>query len=50
MKFEQENGEIIETEMTNEIVRMLIKSIIQILKDDNVNSETIKKIESLLNK
>lgn len=50
MKFEQENGEIIEAEMTNEIVRMLIKSIIQILKDDNVNSETIKKIENLLNK
>lgn len=50
MKFEQENGDIIETEMTNEIVRMLIKSIIQILKDDNVNSETIKKIENILNK
>ena len=49
MKFEQENGELNE-EMTNKIVIMLIKSIIQILKDDNVNEKTIKKIENLIEK
>lgn len=34
--------------MTNEQFRVVIKMIIQILKDDNVNEETIKKIEDLL--
>lgn len=34
--------------MTNEQFKIVIKMIIQILKDDNVNEETIKKIEALL--
>ncbi|MFL8969296.1 hypothetical protein ACKA04_04405 [Helcococcus kunzii] len=50
MKYEQENGGLKDLEMTNEIVRMLIKAITQILKDDNVKEETIKKIENLLRK
>lgn len=50
MKKEQELGEIQELDMTNEIVRMLVKSIIQILKDNNVEETVIKKIEDLLNK
>lgn len=35
--------------MTNEQFRVVLKMIIQILKDDNVKEETIKKIEDLLN-
>lgn len=35
--------------MTNEQFRVVLKMIIQILKDDNVSEETIKKIEDLLN-
>lgn len=50
MKYEQEIGDIKDLEMTNEIVRMLIKSIIEILKNDNVQEKTIKKIENLLRK
>lgn len=34
--------------MTNEQFRVVLKMIIQILKDDNVKEETIKKIEDLL--
>lgn len=34
--------------MTNEQFRVVLKMIIQILKDDNVSEETIKKIEDLL--
>lgn len=34
--------------MTNEQFKIIIKIIIQILKDDNVKEETIKKIEDLL--
>lgn len=34
--------------MTNEQFRVILKMIIQILKDDNVSEETIKKIEDLL--
>ena len=34
--------------MTNEQFKMVIKMIIQILKDDEVKEETIKKIEDLL--
>lgn len=37
-----------EEEMTNKIFETLIKAIIQILKDDGVKEETIKKIEDLL--
>lgn len=35
-------------EMTNKMLETLIKAIIQILKDDDVKAETIKKIEDLL--
>ena len=35
--------------MTNEQFKVVLKMIIQILKDDNVSEETIKKIEDLLN-
>ena len=34
--------------MTNEQFKIVIKMIIQILKDDEVKEETIKKIEDLL--
>lgn len=34
--------------MTNEQFRVVLKMIIQILRDDNVSEETIKKIEDLL--
>ena len=34
--------------MTNEQFKVVLKMIIQILKDDNVKEETIKKIEDLL--
>lgn len=34
--------------MTNEQFRVVLKMIIQILKDDNVKEETVKKIEDLL--
>lgn len=34
--------------MTNEQFKVILKMIIQILKDDNVKEETIKKIEDLL--
>ena len=34
--------------MTNEQFNAVLKLIIQILKDDNVSENTIKKIESLL--
>lgn len=34
--------------MTNEQFKTVIKMIIQILKDDGVKKETIKKIEDLL--
>lgn len=34
--------------MTNEQFKIVIKMIIQILKDDGVKEETIKKIEDLL--
>lgn len=34
--------------MTNEQFKTVIKMIIQILKDDGVKEETIKKIEDLL--
>lgn len=34
--------------MTNKMLETLIKAIIQILKDDDVKAETIKKIEDLL--
>lgn len=37
-----------EEKMTNKIFETLMKAIIQILKDDGVNEETIKKIEDLL--
>lgn len=34
--------------MTNEQFKIVLKMIIQILKDDGVKEETIKKIEDLL--
>lgn len=34
--------------MTNEQFKIVLKMIIQILKDDEVKEETIKKIEDLL--
>ena len=34
--------------MTNEQFQVVLKMIIQILKDDDVKPETIKKIEALL--
>ncbi len=34
--------------MTNEQLKIVIKAIIQILKDNGVKEETIKKIEDLL--
>ena len=34
--------------MTNEQFQVVLKMIIQILKDDNVKHETIKKIEDLI--
>lgn len=37
-----------EEKMTNKIVEMLIKAIIQILRNDGVNEETIRKIEDLI--
>lgn len=40
--------EIMEEKMTNKIFETLMKAIIQILKDDGVKEETIKKIEDLL--
>lgn len=36
--------------MTNEQFGIVIKMIVQILKDDGVKEETIKKIEALLEK
>lgn len=36
--------------MTNEQFKIILQLIIQILKDDNVNPETIKKIEDLIKK
>lgn len=36
--------------MTNEQFKIFIKMIIQILRDDGVKEETIKKIEDLLEK
>lgn len=49
----QRKGENME-EMTNEqfdrVMEMTRKSIVQILKDDGVKEETIKKIEALLEK
>ena len=40
--------ENMEQEMTNKIFETLMKAIIQILKDDGVKEETIKKIEDLI--
>ena len=40
--------EIMEDKMTNKIVEMLVKAIIQILRNDGVKEETIKKIEDLI--
>ena len=37
-----------EEEMTNKIFETLMKAIIQILNDDGVKEETIKKIEDLI--
>lgn len=34
--------------MTNEQLKIFVKMIIQILRDDKVNEETIKKIEALI--
>lgn len=49
----QRKGETME-DMTNEqfdrVMEMTRKSIVQILKDDGVKEETIKKIEALLEK
>lgn len=49
----QQKGETME-DMTNEqfdrVMEMTRKSIVQILKDDGVKEETIKKIEALLEK
>ncbi len=36
--------------MTNEQFKIFLKMVIQILKDDGVKEETIKKIEALLEK
>lgn len=36
--------------MTNEQFSIVIKMIVQILKDDGVKEETIKKIEAVLEK
>ena len=35
--------------MTNEQFKVVLKMIIQILKDDDAKEETVKKIEDLLN-
>ncbi|WP_282925778.1 hypothetical protein [Helcococcus kunzii] len=48
MRNEQQNENI--DYMTDDDIRMIIKLIIQILKDDNVQEKTIKKIENLLDK
>ncbi|MFL8888707.1 hypothetical protein [Helcococcus kunzii] len=48
MKYEQEKGS--KNYVTNEQFRTFINLIIQILKDDNVQEHTIKKIENLLDK
>lgn len=45
----QQKGENMEG-MTNEQFGIVIKMIVQILKDDGVKEETIKKIEALLEK
>ena len=45
----QRKGENMEG-MTNEQFSIVIKMIVQILKDDGVKEETIKKIEALLEK
>lgn len=41
-------GSTMQEGMTNEQFKTVIKMIIQILKDDGVKKETIKKIEDLL--
>lgn len=46
---QERKGEKMEEGMTNEQFKIVIKMIIQILKDDGVKEETIKKIEDLLN-
>lgn len=45
---QEQKGEKMEEGMTNEQFKIDIKMIIQILKDDGVKEETIKKIEDLL--
>ena len=45
---QEQKGETMEEGMTNEQFRIVLKMIIQILKDDGVKEETIKKIEDLL--
>lgn len=43
-----QKGEKMEEEMTNVEFMTVLKLIIQILKDDGVKEETVKKIEALL--
>jgi len=45
---QEQKGETMEEGMTNEQFKIVLKMIIQILKDDGVKEETIKKIEDLL--
>lgn len=45
---QEQKGETMEEGMTNEQFKIILKMIIQILKDDGVKEETIKKIEDLL--
>lgn len=45
---QEQKGEKMEEGMTNEQFKIFLKMIIQILKDDGVKEETIKKIEDLL--
>lgn len=45
---QERKGEKMEEGMTNEQFKIVLKMIIQILKDDGVKEETIKKIEDLL--
>lgn len=45
---QEQKGEKMEEGMTNEQFKIVLKMIIQILKDDGVKEETIKKIEDLL--
>ncbi len=45
---QEQKGETMEEGMTNEQFKIVLKMIIQILIDDGVKEETIKKIEDLL--